>query len=60
MQDALSHGVTSIQDFSDWDDFLAMEEMEHEGTLHLRIAEWIDFNQPVARSGRAAGESSGR
>jgi predicted amidohydrolase YtcJ len=47
MQDALSHGVTSIQDFSDWEDFLAMEEMEHAGTLHLRIAEWIDFNQPV-------------
>jgi len=48
MQDALSHGVTSIQDFSDWDDFLAMEEMEHAGTLHLRIAEWIDFNLPVS------------
>ncbi len=48
MQDALSHGVTSIQDFSDWGDWLAMEEMEHEGTLHLRIAEWIDFNLPVA------------
>ena len=47
MQDALSHGVTSIQDFSDWEDFLAMEEMEHAGTLHLRIAEWIDFNQPI-------------
>jgi predicted amidohydrolase YtcJ len=47
MQDALSHGVTSIQDFSDWDDWLAMDEMEDEGKLHLRIAEWIDFNQPV-------------
>jgi predicted amidohydrolase YtcJ len=47
MQDALSHGVTSIQDFSDWDDFLAMEEMEDEGSLHLRIAEWVDFNLPV-------------
>ncbi len=47
MEDALSHGVTSIQDFSDWDDWLAMEEMEHQGTLHLRIAEWVDFNQPV-------------
>jgi hypothetical protein len=47
MQDALSHGVTSIQDFSDWDDWLAMEEIEDEGKLHLRIAEWIDFNQPV-------------
>ena len=47
MQDTLSHGVTSIQDFSDWEDWLAMEEMEAEGTLHLRIAEWIDFNLPV-------------
>jgi hypothetical protein len=47
MQDALSHGVTSIQDFSDWEDWLAMEEMEDEGKLHLRIAEWIDFNQLV-------------
>ena len=47
MQDALSHGVTSIQDFSDWEDFLAMEEMEDQGTLHLRIAEWVDFNQPI-------------
>ena len=47
MQDALSHGVTSIQDLSDWEDFLAMEEMEHAGTLHLRIAEWIAFDQPL-------------
>jgi predicted amidohydrolase YtcJ len=47
IQDALSHGVTSIQDFSTWDDWLAMDEMEDEGKLHLRIAEWIDFNQPI-------------
>jgi predicted amidohydrolase YtcJ len=47
MQDALAHGVTSIQDFSDWNDWLAMVELEDEGKLHLRIAEWIDFNQPV-------------
>lgn len=47
MEDALSHGVTSIQDFSDWDDWLAMEEMEDEGKLHLRIAEWIAFVEPL-------------
>jgi hypothetical protein len=47
MQDAVSHGVTSIQDFSDWDDWLVMEEMEAEGKMHLRIAEWIDFNQLI-------------
>ena len=47
MEDALSHGVTSIQDFSDWEDFLAMEELEDAGELHLRIAEWIEFAKPV-------------
>jgi predicted amidohydrolase YtcJ len=48
IQDALSHGVTSIQDYSTWDDWLVMEEMEHTGKLPLRISEWIDFNLPVA------------
>ncbi len=47
IQDALSHGVTSVQDFSGWDDWLAMDEMEDEGTLKLRIAEWIRFNRPL-------------
>ena len=47
MNDALAHGVTSIQDFSDWEDFLAMEGMERQGALHLRIAEWIEFAQPI-------------
>ena len=46
--DILSNGVTSVQDYSDWDDFLAMEELEHTGKLPLRIAEWLDFNQPLA------------
>jgi predicted amidohydrolase YtcJ len=45
--DILSNGVTSVQDNSDWDDFLAMEELEHTGKLPLRIAEWLEFNQPV-------------
>jgi predicted amidohydrolase YtcJ len=47
INDALSHGVTSIQDFSDWDDWLVLEGLEREGNLPLRIAEWIDFNLPV-------------
>jgi hypothetical protein len=45
--EALANGVTSVQDNSDWDDFLALEELEHTGKLHLRFAEWLDFNQPV-------------
>ncbi len=48
MDDALAHGVTSVQDFSDWDDWLALESMEHTGKLKLRVSEWMDFNQPLA------------
>jgi predicted amidohydrolase YtcJ len=45
--DALSHGVTSVQDFSDWQDFLTFERLEKEGQLHLRIYEWIPFIAPL-------------
>ena len=46
--DALSHGVTSVQDFSTWDDWLALEAMEQDGRLNLRVAEWLDFGTPLA------------
>jgi predicted amidohydrolase YtcJ len=45
--DALAHGVTSVQDFSDWQDFLVFEQMEKEGKLHLRITEWLPFIAPL-------------
>ncbi len=53
--DALAHGVTSVQDFSDWQDFLVYEELEKEGKLDLRITEWLPFKEPLAeeRSQRA-------
>jgi predicted amidohydrolase YtcJ len=46
--DALAHGVTSVQDYSTWDDFLTLETLEHTHQLHLRISEWLDFNLPIA------------
>ena len=48
IRDILSNGVTSIQDNSDWEDFLAFEELEHTGKLKLRVGEWQAFDQPVA------------
>jgi predicted amidohydrolase YtcJ len=47
IDDALAHGVTSVQDYSEWEDFLALEEMEHRGKLKLRVNEWLDFNLPI-------------
>jgi predicted amidohydrolase YtcJ len=45
--DALSHGLTSVQDNSDWEDFLVYEELEKEGKLNLRISEWLPFKAPL-------------
>src|SRR6202453_2920621 len=45
--DALAHGITSVQDFSEWDDFLVYEELEKQGKLNLRISEWLPFKAPL-------------
>ena len=45
--DAIAHGVTSVQDLSDWEDFQALEDLEKSGKLHLRVAEWLAFDTPV-------------
>jgi predicted amidohydrolase YtcJ len=46
--DANANGVTSVQDFSDWEDFLVLEDLERTGKLHLRVSEWLSFDLPVA------------
>lgn len=45
--ECLSNGVTSVQDFSDWEDWLTLESMEHAGNLNLRVSEWMTFNLPL-------------
>jgi len=47
IDDALAHGVTSVQDNSDWQEFLAYEQMEREGKLGIRITEWLPFSAPL-------------
>jgi hypothetical protein len=47
LADAAAHGLTSIQDYSDWDDFLVMEEMERDGSLPVRVSEWLTFRDPL-------------
>lgn len=46
-QDAIQNGLTSVQDYSNWDDFLVMEQMRREGTLRLRVTEWLSFDDPL-------------
>jgi predicted amidohydrolase YtcJ len=49
LQDAAQWGITSAQDNSDWEDFLVYEQLEKEGKLTLRIAEWLPFDAPVEK-----------
>jgi predicted amidohydrolase YtcJ len=47
LADASIHGVTSVQDYSQWDDFLAMEQLEREDHLPVRVSEWLTFADPI-------------
>lgn len=47
LHDAVAHGVTSVQDNSDWEDFLVYEQLERAGALPVRVSEWLPFSAPL-------------
>ena len=47
ISEALAHGVTSVQDLSEYEDFLVLEGMERQHALKLRVSEWMAFDTPV-------------
>ena len=47
LADLASHGITSAQDNSQWEDFQIYEELEHEGKLTARISEWLSFDDSM-------------
>jgi predicted amidohydrolase YtcJ len=47
LADLASHGVTSAQDYSQWDDFQIYDELEHDGKLTARISEWLPFDDSI-------------
>ncbi|HEV2489995.1 MAG TPA: amidohydrolase [Candidatus Acidoferrales bacterium] len=49
LAEAVSYGVTSIQDYSTWQDFLIYRELKGEGKLPLRITEWLTFTEPLSK-----------
>jgi len=52
LTDIASHGITSAQDFSQWENFQIYEELEHEGKLTVRISEWLPFNDSIEELNR--------
>lgn len=49
LADAAQSGVTSLQDNSDWRDFLVYQQIKREGKLTARITEWLPFLAPLKR-----------
>lgn len=47
LADAVEHGVTSVQDNSDWEDFLVYEQLERKDKLPARVSEWLPFAASV-------------
>jgi predicted amidohydrolase YtcJ len=47
LADLVSHGITSAQDFSSWEDFQIYEDLEREGKLTARISEWLPFDNSI-------------
>jgi len=47
LADLASHGITSAQDYSPWEEFQIYEELAHDGKLTARISEWLDFDESI-------------
>ena len=47
LADLASHGITSAQDNSQWEDFEIYEELEAGGKLTARISEWLPFDDSI-------------
>jgi predicted amidohydrolase YtcJ len=43
LADAAKNGVTSVQDNSEWEDFLVYHDLKEEKKLTVRITEWLHF-----------------
>ncbi len=48
LAEAVALGITSVQDNSTDEDFAALRELHAEGSLPLRISEWLPFDAPVS------------
>src|SRR4029077_18059414 len=47
LQNVARNGITSLQDFSDWEDFKMYKQLKDEDKLTVRITEWLPFLTPL-------------
>jgi predicted amidohydrolase YtcJ len=49
LADVAKNGVTSVQDNSDWEDFLVYRDLKDENKLTVRITEWLHFTTSLGQ-----------
>jgi len=47
LDELAQNGVTSVQDFSEWDDFRLYNSLKQDKKLTVRITEWLPFDLPT-------------
>lgn len=47
LENVAKNGVTSVQDFSDWEDFKMYKQLKDEDKLTVRITMWLPFLTPL-------------
>jgi predicted amidohydrolase YtcJ len=47
LEELAHNGVTSAQDFSEWDDFRVYSDLKQEKKLTVRITEWLPFDLSI-------------
>jgi predicted amidohydrolase YtcJ len=47
LENVAKNGVTSVQDYSTWEDYQAYRQLKEEGKLTVRITEWLPFNESL-------------
>jgi hypothetical protein len=47
LEEVAKNGVTSVQDYSDWEDFKVYRQLKEDGKLTVRITEWLPFATPL-------------
>jgi predicted amidohydrolase YtcJ len=47
LENVAKNGITSVQDFSDWEDFKMYKQLKEEDKLTVRITEWLPFLTPL-------------
>jgi hypothetical protein len=47
LENVAKNGVTSVQDYSDWENYAVYRQLKEEGKLTVRITEWLTFTLPL-------------